>query len=69
MLTLPRRWSARSKRREMRTMAEHTDATIHVGVCSSVASDDMAEADDVDGDGGCSLAPDETDALLAVAEH
>ena len=52
LLTLPRRWSARSKRREMRTMAEHTDATIHVGVCSSVASDDMAEADDVDGDGG-----------------
>jgi hypothetical protein len=29
-------------------MAEHTDATIHVGVSSSVASDDsdMADADD-----------------------
>jgi hypothetical protein len=25
--------------KEMRTMTEHTDATIHVGVSSSVASD------------------------------
>ena len=36
--TLPRRWSIRSKSREMATMAEQTEATIHVGVYSSVIS-------------------------------
>ena len=36
--TLPRRWSIRSKSREMTTMTEQTEATIHVGVYSSVIS-------------------------------
>ena len=42
--TLPRRWSIRSKSKEITTMTEQTEATIHVGVYSSVISGTTAPA-------------------------